>query len=116
MATTVSPIGPARAGSDEKPPEVVRLGSAKGGWFRRSGLSHLVGILALIFSLFPILFVLSASLNPLGTLSSSELIPTEISLENYQDLFAGSFPRWLLNSLVIASLSAGLSMFISACA
>jgi len=116
MAATVTPVGQPQAGSDAKPPDVVRLGSAKGGWFRRTALSHLVGILALIFSLFPILFVLSASLNPLGTLSSSELIPREISLENYQDLFAGSFPRWLLNSLVIASLSAGLSMFISACA
>jgi arabinogalactan oligomer/maltooligosaccharide transport system permease protein len=116
MAATVTPVGQPQAGSDAKPPDIVRLGSAKGGWFRRTALSHLVGILALIFSLFPILFVLSASLNPLGTLSSSELIPREISLENYQDLFAGSFPRWLLNSLVIASLSAGLSMFISACA
>ena len=64
MATTVTPLGPAQAGSDEKPPDVVRLGSARGGWFRRAGLSHLVGILALIFSLFPILFVLSASLQP----------------------------------------------------
>jgi arabinogalactan oligomer / maltooligosaccharide transport system permease protein len=116
MAATVTPVGQPQAGSDTKPPDIVRLGSAKGGWFRRTALSHLVGILAMIFSLFPILFVLSASLNPLGTLSSSELIPREISLENYQDLFAGSFPRWLLNSLVIASLSAGLSMFISACA
>ncbi len=106
----------ATAGDPTDPPEVVRLGSARGGWFRRVGWSHLVGILALAFSLFPILFVLSASFNPLGTLSSSELIPTTFSLSNYRDLFAGSFPRWFLNSLVLAGLSAGLSMFISACA
>ena len=95
---------------------MARLGSARGGWFRRTGLSHLVGILALIFSIFPILFVVSASFNPAGTLSSSTLIPREISLVNYQDLFDGSFPRWFLNSLIIASIAAAVSMLISACA
>jgi arabinogalactan oligomer / maltooligosaccharide transport system permease protein len=96
--------------------EVVRLGSAKGGWFRRVGWSHLIGVLALLFSIFPIMFVISASLNPLGTLSSSNLLPTSFSLANYREALGGSFPRWFLNSLIIASLSAAASMFISACA
>jgi arabinogalactan oligomer/maltooligosaccharide transport system permease protein len=98
------------------PPEVVRLGSAKGGWFRRVGWSHLIGVLALIFSLFPIVFVLSAAFNPLGTLSSAQLIPTKISFASFSEILSGSFPRWFLNSMVISFLSAGLSMFISACA
>ena len=106
----------AAASSTGGPADVVRLGSAKGGWFRRTGLSHLVGILALTFSIFPILFVVSASFNPVGTLSSSGLIPREVSLVNYRELFDGSFPRWFLNSLIVASLAAGISMFISACA
>jgi arabinogalactan oligomer / maltooligosaccharide transport system permease protein len=95
---------------------VVRLGSAKGGWFRRVGWSHLVGVLALAFSLFPIVFVVSAALNPLGTLSSSQLVPTDMSLENFSAVLGGSFPRWFLNSLIIGVLSAAVSMFISACA
>jgi arabinogalactan oligomer/maltooligosaccharide transport system permease protein len=95
---------------------VVRLGTAKGGWFRRVGWSHLVGILALAFSLFPIVFVISAALNPAGTLSSSQLVPTDVSLENFSAILSGSFPRWFLNSLIIGVLSAALSMFISACA
>lgn len=113
-STSAAPV--AQGGADAGPPEVARLGSAKGGWLRRTGLSHLVGILALAFSIFPILFVVSASLNPTGTLSSSTLIPREVSLVNYQDLFDGSFPRWFVNSLVIASLAAAISMLISACA
>lgn len=116
--TTTASTAPAVGSMDSEGTgsEVVRLGSAKGGWFRRVGWSHLVGVLALVFSIFPILFVLSASLNPLGTLSSSNLFPTEISLANYREVLSGSFPRWFLNSIVIASMSAAASMFISACA
>lgn len=108
--------GARRPSTTAGPDGVVRLGSARGGWFRRVGLSHLVGILALMFSIFPILFVVSASFNPVGTLSSSSLIPREVSLVNYRELFDGSFPRWFLNSLIVSSLAAVASMFISACA
>lgn len=101
----------------EPPSPVVRLGSARGGWFRRVGWRHLVGVLALAFSLFPILFVISSALNPLGTLSSSELVPTGASFDNFSRLFSEtSFWSWFLNSMIIGLLSAGLSMFISSMA
>ncbi len=51
----------------------------RGRWFTQVGWRHLVALLALAFSLFPILFVVSAAVNPLGTLSSTELIPTGAS-------------------------------------
>lgn len=118
MAIIGNQVGPQSIGPGDEPPaaDVVRLGTAKGGWFRRVGWSHLVGVLALVFSLFPIVFVVSAALNPLGTLSSSELLPTRISLVNFRDTLSGQFPRWFLNSLIIGVASAALSMFISACA
>jgi arabinogalactan oligomer/maltooligosaccharide transport system permease protein len=98
-------------------PHVARLGGAHGNWFRRVGWRHLVGILALAFSLFPILFMVSAALNPLGTLSSSDLVPKGASLENFTKLFSDtSFEIWFVNTLIIGLLSAGLGMFISACA
>jgi arabinogalactan oligomer / maltooligosaccharide transport system permease protein len=86
-------------------------------WFSRVGWRHLVAVLALVFSLFPIMFVLSAALNPLGTLSSSELFPTGASLDNFQNLLADTaFPRWFVNSLLIAGLSAAAAVFIGALA
>ena len=118
MAITGNQAGPQtiNAVGEGPPTEVVRLGTAKGNWFKRVGWSHLVGILALAFSLFPIIFVVSAALNPVGTLSSSNLVPTNIGFDNFSTILSGSFPRWFVNSLIIGFLSAALSMFISACA
>jgi arabinogalactan oligomer/maltooligosaccharide transport system permease protein len=97
--------------------DVVRLGSARGSWFRQVGWRHLVGLVALFFAIFPILFVLSAALNPLGTLSSSKLIPSGASMINFQHVLSQTdFKYWFLNTLIICGLTAALSMFISTCA
>ncbi|BCY13589.1 sugar ABC transporter permease [Actinoplanes sp. L3-i22] len=86
-------------------------------WFKDTGWRHLVAILAVLFSIGPILFVLSAALNPLGTLSSSTLIPSGASLDNFTRLFRDTdFPHWFLNSIMIAGLASVLSIFLSALA
>ncbi|MGK5518589.1 sugar ABC transporter permease [Micromonospora sp. URMC 107] len=77
----------------------------------------MVGVLAVAFSLFPILFVLSAALNPLGTLSSTELLPTGASVENFTNLFdRTAFEWWFFNSLLIAGVASFASVFLSALA
>ena len=103
--------------SKDGPPHVVRLGSAKGSWFRQVGWRHIVGVIALLFALFPIVFVVSAAFNPIGTLSSSTIIPRNASFENFTKLFeTTSFWTWFKNSIVIAVISSVASLFISACA
>jgi arabinogalactan oligomer/maltooligosaccharide transport system permease protein len=97
--------------------EVVRLGSARGGWWRQVGWRHLIAWVALFFGLFPILFLISAAINPLGTLSTSTLIPKGASLENFSKLFANTeYLNWYWNTMLIALVAGALSMFISACA
>ncbi|MET7836603.1 sugar ABC transporter permease [Micromonospora sediminicola] len=92
-------------------------GRARGRWFSQVGWRHLVGVLAVVFSLFPILFVISAALNPLGTLSSTELLPTGASLENFTNLFdRTAFAHWFLNSLLLAGVASFASIFLSALA
>ncbi len=92
-------------------------GRARKRWFAQVGWRHIVGMLAVVFSLFPILFVLSAALNPLGTLSSTELLPTGASFENFTNLFhKTAFAHWFLNSLLIAGTAAFVSIFLSALA
>jgi arabinogalactan oligomer / maltooligosaccharide transport system permease protein len=96
---------------------VVRLGSARGGWWRQVGWRHLIGVVALFFALFPIVFVVSAALNPIGTLSSSQLVPNDASFEKFSKLFSNTdFVAWFGNTLLIALTAGVLSMFISACA
>jgi arabinogalactan oligomer/maltooligosaccharide transport system permease protein len=86
-------------------------------WVTRVGWRHLVGILAVIFSLFPIVFVISAALNPLGTVSSTSVIPTGASFSNFVNLFHSTdsvkFGDWYLNSILIAGLSSAASVFLS---
>lgn len=83
-------------------------------WMRRLGWRHVVGVAAVMFSLFPIVFVVSAAFNPVGSLSSTELYPTGASTANFADLFGTTaFGRWYVNSVVIASIAAATAVFLS---
>ncbi|GMA20762.1 sugar ABC transporter permease [Arsenicicoccus piscis] len=93
-----------------------RAGGAGGGsmWWR-----HALGILALVWALFPIMFLLSAALNPSGQLNSSSLFPTDFSMANFQSLSQDPgrpYWTWYKNSLVICLSGALLSMFIASLA
>ncbi|WP_229072380.1 sugar ABC transporter permease [Actinoplanes sp. DH11] len=86
-------------------------------WIKQVGWRHLVGLVGLAFALGPLLFVLSAALNPLGTLSSSTLVPTGASAGNFVKLFQDTnFGHWFVNSVVIAGVAALASVFLSALA
>ncbi|MEU4558283.1 sugar ABC transporter permease [Actinoplanes sp. NPDC023936] len=86
-------------------------------WIKQVGWRHLVGLLGLVFALGPLLFVLSAAINPQGTLASSTLVPSAASAENFAKLFRDTnFGYWFVNSIVIAGLAAAASVFLSALA
>ncbi|GAB4481692.1 MAG: maltosaccharide ABC transporter permease MalD [Anaerolineae bacterium] len=77
----------------------------------------LVAVLALGYALLPVLYVISASFNPLNTLSSTTLIPRQASLENFQRLLndpVNPFLRWMWNSLKVSVIAAVLSTLVSA--
>ncbi|MEV8518026.1 sugar ABC transporter permease [Dactylosporangium sp. NPDC051484] len=83
-------------------------------WVRHTGWRHSVGVLAVAFSLFPIVFVVSAALNPLGSLSSTGLIPDSAGLGNFAGLFRETdFAHWYLNSVLIAGIAAAAGVFLS---
>jgi len=80
------------------------------------GLRLLLAVILIIFSVFPILWVISASLNPTGSLATQTLIPPNPGFDNYRTLLSsGEFPfwTWFWNSLKIALITDVLSLSIT---
>jgi arabinogalactan oligomer/maltooligosaccharide transport system permease protein len=83
-------------------------------WFRAVGWRHLVAIVAIVFALIPILFVASAAFNPLGSLSSTTLIPKDFGLQNFEHLLTKTaFPWWFWNSILISGISTFFALALS---
>jgi len=81
-----------------------------------TGWRFLIAILLILFSVFPILWMLSASLNPTGSLATQRLIPDNVGLGNYRTLLtSGEFPfwTWFGNSIKVASITSVLSLTIT---
>ncbi len=98
--------------------------AARGGWLsstkaqRRIGIAArmFVAVLLIIFSVFPILWVISASLNPTGTLATQKLIPKNPGFGNYRTLLSlDTFPfwTWFWNSIKVAGISSVVSLAIT---
>jgi len=79
-------------------------------------------IAALIFALFPVVWIISAAFNPSGNLASQTLIPSGVdSLEELfsnfrgvlqEDLSIHPYWNWLGNSMIVASISAVLTVLV----
>ncbi|MGI8876931.1 MAG: sugar ABC transporter permease [Egibacteraceae bacterium] len=81
--------------------------SRRARWFREVGWRHLVGMAAVAFALFPVVWVASASINPTGTLAGQEVLPASPTLGNYRSLLSETdFLRWLANSLYVSFAAA----------
>ncbi|MFD6099721.1 sugar ABC transporter permease [Nocardiopsis flavescens] len=86
-------------------------------WAARFGWRHLVMAVVAAFALFPVLFVVSAAVNPVGTLSSARLWPTGAGFDNAVDLFRNTpFTTWYANSLFFAVTNAAVTVLLSALA
>lgn len=86
-------------------------------WFVDTGWRHIVAWVAIIFALFPLLYIVSASLNPIGTLTGSNQLFSAISTANYERLFtdpAVPYATWYLNSLIIAIITSVATVFLCA--
>lgn len=88
-------------------------------WFKTTGWRHLYGIVLLVIALFPIVFILSASLNPTGSISDTNQLFRSVSTKNYVDLFTdpqNPFLAWFINSQVLGISTAVLTVFLGAMA
>ncbi|MDR1790852.1 MAG: ABC transporter permease subunit [Propionibacteriaceae bacterium] len=101
-----------------------KLGAAR--WWGHLGWRHVVGVIAVIYAAFPIVYVVSASLAPKGTtMTGSNALFSSISFDNYLRLGAehagtgadaSRFWIWMGNSLIIASATAIGTLLMGAAA
>ncbi len=80
---------------------------------------HVVALVLCVYATLPLLYVVSASLNPTGTLTGSNKLFRTVGLDSYRRLLdSDQFPflDWFKNSLVIGLTTAVLSLFLGALA
>ena len=88
-------------------------------WFFSTGWRHVLGLAVVVYSLFPILYILSTSLYPNNDINDTSGLFQEISLLNYENLISDEtrpFLRWYANTVIIGVLTAIGSVFLSALA
>ncbi len=107
----------------QKPARALSFKSRDTIWWR-----YIIGVIAIGFSLFPVLFVLSTAFNSLGILDGTHLIPKQIGLDNFRHLFVDfrdpnsdpslpashpPFWSWYRNSLILSVTAAFLQVVIA---
>ncbi|MDJ0334335.1 MAG: sugar ABC transporter permease [Rhodoglobus sp.] len=90
-----------------------------GRWFGATGWRHLIGVVMSVFAIFPLLYVLSASLNPSGTLISANALFSVFDIGSYTQLFdlpQQPYAAWYGNTLVIGITTSICTVFLGAMA
>ncbi len=86
------------------------------------GIRLFVAVLLIIFSLFPVLWIVSASLDNSNSLASQSLIPPNMGIENYRRLFnldpdfsygELKYWTWLFNSIKVSGIATILSVSLT---
>jgi arabinogalactan oligomer/maltooligosaccharide transport system permease protein len=87
-----------------------------GRWFTELGWRHVVGVVAVVYAAFPLVYVLSASLSENGTLTGSNSLFSDVSTANYAKLGTTMFWTWMTNTLVIAVVTSVGTVLMGAAA
>ena len=88
--------------------------AGRGSWWE-----HLLLLFAVAFAVLPVLWVVSASLQPREVIVGGRLalLPTAPTLENYRALLLDTpFLRWFANSVLVAGLTTAIGLFFAATA
>lgn len=117
--TTPAPAAPATGSTAQTaaPAPTPRRPFRK--WAVETGWRHLVGIVMIVFALFPIAYIVSASLNSGGTLLTANGLFRNINFDSYKALFddpARPYGEWFVNTLVIGLTTAFFTVLLCALA
>lgn len=90
-----------------------------GRWLRELGWRHVVAWIAILFAMYPVAWIVSASFNRIQSLVAARLIPRQITTDNFTSLFDNAttpFRAWILNSYKVALAAAVLNVLLAALA
>lgn len=95
---------------------------SRGGQVRGAIFRGIVLTIAILFALFPVLFIVSSAFNPTGRLATQSLFPdfTQAGVfTNFRALLIDEldiypFWNWIFNSFIVATTSTVLTVFIAA--
>jgi arabinogalactan oligomer/maltooligosaccharide transport system permease protein len=85
---------------------------------RRTGLilRWLLAVVLVFFSIFPVLWIVSAAINPVNDLANQQLIPANANFDNFKELTSNPvFPyfTWLGNSMKVSIASTLLTLTLT---
>lgn len=86
-------------------------------------IRYVVALLIVLFALFPVVWIVSASLNPRQTMQGQRVVPQVDSvdqlLSNYDTLLntpSKPFTRWVLNSVIVSTTTSIVAVFVTSLA
>ena len=88
-------------------------------WMKKVLWRHIVGLIVTSFSVFPLVWMISAAFDVTGQLSTQQLIPIHAGFDNFTALFSNAekpFLVWARNSIVIAVTASIMQTVIGAVA
>ena len=113
-----------QGGRHAAPPMAVAATSPKrrmtpAKWLRSYSWRHAVGIIAILFAVIPVVWVVSAAFDADPTISAGSVIPANPTLDNFHRLFSNPdqpYSKWYINSMIVASITAFFTVLIGAMA
>ena len=117
MASRDAAAPPVGAGVETKPLIQNRMSPQR--WMREIGWRHVLLLVFAAFSLFPIVWIISASVNTVDNLASARLIPQQLTTDNFTELFTNALTpvgTWLWNTWKVAIIASLLNVLVAALA
>lgn len=81
--------------------DASRRGAVRKRWALDVGWKYLLALVILFYAMFPLVYVLSASFNPNGSLAASNSLFSAFDLSNYADLAGTRYWTWYANTLIV---------------
>ena len=97
-------------------PTPSRANARRRRWVLEVGWKYLVALVILFYAIFPLLYVVSASLNPRGNLAASNQLFGVFDIANFVALGNSSYWTWYGNTLLVSGASAIGAVFMGAAA